>query len=123
VWLHILSGLAAAIALLSRENFGVRFAFAGGIGSTRVLGSTLPVIWPYIVSLVTSRKVVPSRRAYTAIYASLLLGSTIAGLWVILSVPDADLFSGVILVSVAQAAAYIFVADRIGDFDYKHRDV
>ena len=65
-------------------------------------------------------EVVPRRRAYVTIYMGLLLGSTLLGVWILLTVSDAELLSGAILLSVAQAAAYVLVARYIRHFDDMH---
>jgi hypothetical protein len=81
-------------------------------------------MWPYIASFVVSRNAVPCRTAYLGIYGVLLFLSAVASVWVILSVSASDVFGAVLLVSLAQAGVFIWVSDRIEDYeDVHHRDV
>ena len=125
VCLHLVCAGAAGFALLSRKNISLSFLMSGA----RLAGASgaflaLPAAWPYIASFVVSRNVVPPRNAYLAIYAGVLLLSTVAGVWATVSVSRSDLFGVVVLVSLAQAGAFIWASDRIEDYeDAYHRDV
>jgi hypothetical protein len=124
VWLHLLCASAAGFALLSREPIDLSVLMSGA----RLVGAhgaifALPAMWPYIASLVISRSF-PCRRAYLGIYSGLLLVSTAASVWVLLVVSAANLIGSVLVVSFAQTGAFIWVSDRIEEYeDAHHRDV
>jgi hypothetical protein len=124
VCLHLVCAVATGFALLSREPINLSVLMSGA----RLVGAhglffALPAMWPYIASFVISRGI-PGRGAYLAIYGGLLLVSTIMGVWLLLSVSGASLFGAVLLASLAQTGAFIWVSDRIEEYeDVHHRDV
>ena len=59
---------------------------------------------------------------YVTIYATLVVLSTVAGIWITTSVDPLDMFPAAIMVSVGQGVLFLVVSDRIGDYDWDHRD-
>ena len=105
---HLLCAIAAGLALLSQEDLPSNPDLYMHTFSYWVVGpAVVPALWPFILSYVGSRRLVPSRAAYLAIYSSVLVLSTLAGSWFVLrSSPVLGALSSAFLASVVQAVAF-----------------
>jgi len=113
LWIHILCGGAAGLALMSQANPFSRFVFAPRMTASAAF-LALPAVWPYVVSFISSKETVPASHGYLSIYIALLLSVTIAGIWITLhGLGDPLNFGGVLLVSLAQAVVFVVVVGLI----------
>ena len=123
LWIHILCAAAAAMALVSQETLEARILLpAHRATGFIIVVATLPALWPYFLSFLGSRGVVPQRAGYLTIYVAVLIVGTCGGVWFVSQAhPDLNTVGGAFLVSVAQALAFGIVlliirshADRHG---------
>jgi sorbitol-specific phosphotransferase system component IIBC len=121
IWIHIICGSTAAGTFLSQANLSLKSVFIGELfwSGTNGMRFALPALWPYVVSFMTSRKIVPVRSSYLAIYTVVLAVATAAGVWVTLTTES---LAVVFFFSVVQAMALVFTAEKISAYDWVHRD-
>ena len=96
------------MALVRQENLEARILLpAHRATGFIIVVATLPALWPYLLSFLGSRGVVPQRASYLTIYATVLIASTCGGVWFVSQAhPDLNIVGGAFLVSIVQALAF-----------------
>jgi hypothetical protein len=112
LWSHIAIALVVGLVLLSRENVHLSSLMVG----RRMRGANgavlaLPAMWPYLLSLLASRRPVPQRSIYVVIYSLLLALAGFASVQVLLA---SDSLAGVTTIGIIEAVVLLFAVGLIG---------
>lgn len=120
LWVHIAIALMAGFILLSREDLRLSSIFGGRrIGGANGAVLALPAMWPYLLSLMVSRRVVPQRRSYVAIYSVLLGLGAYASIQVLLAT---DSLAGITTISIIEAVGFLFGVGLINAYERRIGD-